>query len=42
MHSSYSEASSLPRTALCDLLGCRHPVLLAGMGAFRAPSWWLR
>lgn len=32
MHSSYSEASSLPRTALCDLLGCRHPVLLAGMG----------
>lgn len=38
MHSPSPEAShlpfssGLPRTALCDLLGCRHPVLLAGMG----------
>ncbi|GGH49642.1 hypothetical protein GCM10010975_02100 [Comamonas phosphati] len=32
MHSPSPEASPLPRTPLCDLLGCRHPVLLAGMG----------
>ncbi|MDR2297439.1 MAG: nitronate monooxygenase [Comamonas sp.] len=32
MHSLSPEASPLPRTVLCDLLGCRHPVLLAGMG----------
>jgi len=32
MHRSSPQASPLPRTALCELLGCRHPVLLAGMG----------
>lgn len=29
---SDSATSILPATALCDLLGCRHPLILAGMG----------
>jgi nitronate monooxygenase len=32
MHTPSLEASPLPHTALCDLLGCIHPLLLAGMG----------
>ena len=32
MSSLLSESSILPRTALCDLLDCRHPLILAGMG----------